>query len=634
MDSAAIHFPQAVPDARRHREPADSDLSGEESAGGVLHVNRSIAATIALAPFENLSGDPAQDVLALGFVEDVAAALSRFGAIEVMYPQAFTAASLGRSGSGRTAAASNLLRGSVRRAGDVIRIAVQLIDTHTGRQIWVDRHDVTAGTLFTVQDQIAEQIASALKIGVDRSRLRAAQRVPLSSLETYDCWLRGFECLKRGTLEADVEARIYFERALETDPSYARAHAGLSLSHFNEWSCQAWQKWDQTERLAYEYARRAAALDDGDPMVQVVLGRILLYRRRFDEAAFHVDRALTLNPNDTDVLIHAALCRAYLGDAESALALGTKAMRLHPGYPPYYGAPVGLALFVLGRDAEVLTVGAQAPLSMFVDIPAFIAASCALTGDLERARFYLAEFLSQLGDRITFGRPPDPGEPLRWLLHVNPFRRPEDIDRLERGLRLAGLEEDPDERRPEAIARPVAQKPDAARFRREGAVWRVEFDGLSVQLTHQKGFSDLARLLDRPGVEVHCLELADRPAEPTGTAPQLDERARREIQARARELQHDIDEADAAHDLARAEQAREELDQIVELLSGALGLGGRSRALGSAAERARSAVTWRIRSGVKKIAKAHPQLGRHLENAVRTGTFCVYQPERPVDWHF
>jgi hypothetical protein len=172
-----------------------------------------------------------------------------------------------------------------------------------------------------------------------------------------------------------------------------------------------------------------------------------------------------------------------------------------------------------------------------------------------------------------------------------------------------------------------------ARFRREGAVWRLEFDGLSVQLTHQKGFSDLARLLERPGVEVHCLELADRPAETTGTAPQLDERARREIQARARELQHDIDEADAAHDLARAEQAREELDQIVELLSGALGLGGRSRALGSAAERARSAVTWRIRSGVKKIAKAHPQLGRHLENAVHTGTFCLYQPERPVDWH-
>ena len=179
-----------------------------------------------------------------------------------------------------------------------------------------------------------------------------------------------------------------------------------------------------------------------------------------------------------------------------------------------------------------------------------------------------------------------------------------------------------------------ASRPRTKRANPTGAVWSLEFDGLSVQLTHQKGLSDLARLLDRPGVEVHCLELADRPAETTGTAPQLDERARREIQARARELQHDIDQADAAHDLAQAERAREELDQIVELLSGALGLGGRSRALGSAAERARSAVTWRIRSGVKKIARAHPQLGRHLENAVRTGTFCVYQPERSVDWQF
>jgi TolB-like protein/tetratricopeptide (TPR) repeat protein len=593
-----------------------------------------IAASIALAPLENLSGDPSQDALALGFVEDVASALSRFGALEVVYPQAFAATVPRRSGSNHTPTTSHLLRGSVRRAGDVIRIAVQLLDTPTGRQLWADRHDVTAGNLFAVQDEIAERIASALKIGVDRSRLRAAQRAPLSSLETYDCWLRGFECLKRGTVEADAEARAYFERALETDPSYARALTGLSLSHFNEWSCQAWHKWDETERLAYDYARRAAALDDGDPMVQVVLGRTLLYRRRFDEAAFHVDRALSLNPNDTDVLVHAAMCRAYLGDAESALALGTKAMRLHPGFPPYYGAPVGLALFVLGRDAEVLAVGAQAPISMFVDIPAFLAASCALSGDLERARFYLGEFLSGLGDRITYGRPPDPGEPLRWLLHVNPFRRPGDVARLERGLSLAGLEEDPDDRRPEAVARPVPQAPNEARFGREGPIWHLDFDGLSVQLTHQKGFSDLARLLERPGVEVHCLELADRPAETSGDAPQLDERARREIQARVRELQHEIDAADAAHDLARAERAREEFDRIVELLSGALGLGGRSRALGSAAERARSAVTWRIRSAVKKIAKAHPQLGRHLENAVRTGTFCLYEPERPVNWYF
>jgi tetratricopeptide (TPR) repeat protein len=488
--------------------------------------------------------------------------------------------------------------------------------------------------LFAIQDQIVERIASALALGIERTRLKAAQRTPLSSLDTYDCWLRGFDRLQEGTVEADADARLFFERALESDPTFARAYAGLSLSHFNEWSCQAWHKWDETERLAYEFASRAAQLDDGDAVVQVVLGRILLYRRRFDESAFHVSRALSLNPNDTDVLVHAGSCRAYLGDGESALELARKAMRLNPAFPPWYTAPASLAFFVLGRDEELIELGSQVPVSMFVDVPAFLAASCALAGHIERARQYLARFLDTFQERITYERPPEPGEPLRWLLHVNPFRREQDAERLTRGLRLAGLEDDPDEGRPEAKPRPVARDAVPARFRQEGDFWTLAFDGQSVQLTHQKGFADIARLLQRPGVEMHCLELADRPAAPAGEADVLDDRARREIQARVRDLQREIDAADAARDGMRAEHAREELDRIVELLSGALGLGGRSRALGSAAERARSAVTWRVRSGIRKIGRAHPRLGRHLENAVRTGTFCTYQPEAPVEWSF
>jgi TolB-like protein len=349
-----------------------------------------IAASIALTPFENLSGDPSQDVLARGFVEDIASALSRFGTLEVVYPRAVASAPLARGGADVTPMAPTLLRGSVRRADDVIRIAVQLLDPHAGRQIWANRYDVTASNLFAVQDEIAERIASALAIGPDRTRLEKAQRTPLSSLDTYDCWLRGFDWLHKGTVEADAEARRFFECALESDPSYARAYAGLSLSHFNEWSCQAWQKWDETERLAYEYADRAAQLDDSDAIVQVVLGRILLYRRFFDEAAYRVERALLLNPNDTDVLVHASMCRAYLGDGESALELATKEMRLHPSFPPWYAAPASLGLFVLGRYTEVIELGVQVPISMFVDVPAFLAASFALVGDIDRGRPYLA----------------------------------------------------------------------------------------------------------------------------------------------------------------------------------------------------------------------------------------------------
>jgi hypothetical protein len=170
-------------------------------------------------------------------------------------------------------------------------------------------------------------------------------------------------------------------------------------------------------------------------------------------------------------------------------------------------------------------------------------------------------------------------------------------------------------------------------FRKDGELWTLAFEGQLARLVEVKGFADLAKLLARPGVEVHCLELADRASEASSGDVVLDDRARREIRARAADLQHEIDQADAAHDLARSERAREELDQLVETLTGAVGLRGRPRRLGSSAERARSAVTWRIRSAIRKIAAAHPRLGRHLDNAVRTGHFCVYQPEQPVAWY-
>jgi hypothetical protein len=114
-------------------------------------------------------------------------------------------------------------------------------------------------------------------------------------------------------------------------------------------------------------------------------------------------------------------------------------MRLNPAYPPWYIAPAALALFVLGRDKEVTELGTKVPMSMFVDVPAFLAASLGLMGDRDRARSFLGRFLGAFADRITYGRVPEPGEPLRWLLHVNPFRREADMNRLASGLRIAGL---------------------------------------------------------------------------------------------------------------------------------------------------------------------------------------------------
>jgi predicted ATPase len=171
-------------------------------------------------------------------------------------------------------------------------------------------------------------------------------------------------------------------------------------------------------------------------------------------------------------------------------------------------------------------------------------------------------------------------------------------------------------------------------FRRDGPLWTLSFDGHTVHLPDLKGLHDLARLLAAPGEDLHCLELAGAAGLPpqADAGPLLDEQARSDYRRRMQELAEEADLAATAGDPVRAERAREELDALTEAVAAAFGLGGRPRKAGDPAERARSTVTARIRSAVAKVEEAHPALGRHLQNSVRTGTFCSYRPERPGGW--
>ena len=197
---------------------------------------------------------------------------------------------------------------------------------------------------------------------------------------------------------------------------------------------------------------------------------------------------------------------------------------------------------------------------------------------------------------------------------------------------LREIAEGPPTRSAPTVAAPSAAPANA--FRRDGELWTLSFDGGSVHMADLKGLHDIARLLAAPGEELHCLELAGAPAlPPQGDAGELlDERGRAEYRSRMRELEEEAQRAEAAGDGARAEAAREELDKLTDAVAAAFGLGGRPRKSGHPAERARSAVTWRIRNALTKVEEAHPALGRHLRNSVRTGTFCSYRPEREVEW--
>jgi predicted ATPase len=169
-------------------------------------------------------------------------------------------------------------------------------------------------------------------------------------------------------------------------------------------------------------------------------------------------------------------------------------------------------------------------------------------------------------------------------------------------------------------------------FRRAGDHWEIGFDGDLTTVRATKGMDDLATLLRADGREVHCLELVGAGVHEGDVGEVLDAAARRAYEQRVRDLQGEIDEADANNDRARAERARLELDALVDQLTAALGLGGRARTPGGAAERARSAVTQRVRATIRRIETVEPRLGRHLQASVRTGTYCSYRPEEPVRW--
>jgi hypothetical protein len=164
-------------------------------------------------------------------------------------------------------------------------------------------------------------------------------------------------------------------------------------------------------------------------------------------------------------------------------------------------------------------------------------------------------------------------------------------------------------------------------------VWDVGYRGRVVTIRATKGVADLAVLLASPTREHHCLDLTGARAQEASTGEVIDTAARRAYETRIRDLQEELDDAELAHDLARAERAQTELDALVDHLTAAIGRGGRTRRASGTAERARTAVTQRLRSTIRHLADAHPELGRHLLASVTTGLYCSYTPPDDTTWH-
>ena len=576
-------------------------------------------AFLAVMPFKNLSAEEPQDYFSRGFTEDLITDLSRFNDLNVLASHSTT-----------SVRALELhphfrLHGSLRRSGERMRVSAQLIETESGSVVWGERFDKAAEDIFAIQDEICAQVVATVSARIQAKLTAAAKRKPTTELVAYDYWLRGFDYLKQGTVEADERARESFEKALSCDPNYSRAYLGLSLSYFNEWSCQLWERWDENERRAYEYASRALALDPDDHYATLVLGRVFLFRREFDRAEQFLERSIQLNPNDADCLVQAAMGFGFLDRADHGVQLFQRALELNPFHEPWYYAYGGVLAFAQERYGDLLQCASKNAPDIMVDIPAYLAVAHLHLGQTQAAHEQVQVFLEQFQRKIAAGRAPGPGEALRWLQHTNPYRNPSLVLRLIEGVRRAGFSGS-------QLPAPIATAPAFCSFRRVGSLWQVSFAGHDAWLPQLKGFSDIHALLATPGRYVHCCELMGEVGS-SFDEPQIDARARAEYQERIDELRSSLEEAEAASDLGRSARLREELAQLVEHLTSAMGLGGRSRKLGAPVERARSAVTQRIRGALKKLGEAHPSLAEHLTQTVQTGTFCCYRPVTPpIEW--
>ena len=400
--------------------------------------------SIAVLPFTNMSGDQEQEYFSDGITEDIITELSRFRNLFVIARHSsfgYRDQSPNIKQIGRELGVRYLLEGSVRRAGKRLRITGQLVDAETGHHIWADRYDRELDDIFAVQDELTRSIVGAMAIRIDDTSLELAERKPPDNMAAYDFWLRGKRAFERHTDEGTDEALVWFEKAIEADPYYARGYAGLAFTHNMRTS---WSDWgapiDDAYERAVKLAEKAVQLDAADHFNQYVLGWCYLCRRRYGEAERHYGEAFALNPHDADALPYRAAYLMYVGKRQEAIETIKMALRLNPHHPTWYLGWCMLVCVGARWYEEALRIGQQFPVDYVPEKPVWLAVAYAHTGQLEEARRLAERFVDNVCAIWTGDTKPTHTEIVTWFFRDNPFRYEEDIEHFKEGLRIAGLD--------------------------------------------------------------------------------------------------------------------------------------------------------------------------------------------------
>jgi adenylate cyclase len=392
-------------------------------------------ASIAILPFTNMSGDPEQEYFSDGITEDIITDLSKIAGLTVIARNSsftYKGRAVDVRAVGRELGVRSVLEGSIRRAGNRVRITAQLIDATSGGHLWADRYDRDLTDIFEVQDDVTQRIVAALKVTLSPAEKAQRSDIGTSSIDAYDYSLRGREFLlgnpkNRGTFE---QAKASFLKAIELDPNFAQAYAGLGFAYMfdyqNRWSDDP----DGSLPLAKRYAEEAIEKNPKEPLARAVAAVTATFNGDLDRAQSQIGLALSLNPNLAMAYNIAGSIRMYAGQPLEAIPVIERAMRLDPAANTQYLHFLGMANLLAGKyETAVALFKQRIALVPGTDFSrSALASALGHLGEIDEAHRVWRE-LKEINPKYSFS------EHLSRL----PFKRAEDARRLADGLQKAGL---------------------------------------------------------------------------------------------------------------------------------------------------------------------------------------------------
>ena len=390
--------------------------------------------SIAVLPFVNMSDDPQQEYFSDGLTEDIITGLSKIPRLFVIARNSsftYKGKPVKVQQVGRDLGVRYVLEGSVRKAGERIRITAQLIDAGTGHHLWAERYDRDLKDIFILQDEITEQILISMEVNLTTGEQARLRRKGTANRKAYEKVLKADEYYGRMTKEDNAQARQVYKEAMALDPEYAVPLVGLSYTYWmdviNGWSRSPRKSMKEAAKLA----QKALELDDSLADTHVLLGNIFLMKGQYQQAMDAGERALVLEPNGADVNALLGLMLRYLGRPEEAISVLEKAVRLNPIPPAWYLYNMGDAYRLAGLHDKAIESFKKAlkqnPDHFLAKV--YLAATYGETGREEEGQRVADEVL-----RIN------PKFSVELYAKRLPYRNRDDIRQIIEGLHKAGLE--------------------------------------------------------------------------------------------------------------------------------------------------------------------------------------------------